>query len=145
MAKTKKMKQMKELVPAAKTPLPLDEAVNILKQFNTRKFDQTVEISMRLGVDPKQADQIVRGSVVLPNGIGKSLRVLVFAKGEKAAEATEAGADFVGDADLAEKIKGGWTDVDVIICTPSVMAKVGVIGRILGPRGLMPNPKTGTV
>ncbi|MBO7679339.1 MAG: 50S ribosomal protein L1 [Thermoguttaceae bacterium] len=145
MAKTKKMKQMKELVPAAKTPLPLDEAVNILKQFNTRKFDQTVEISMRLGVDPKQADQIVRGSVVLPNGIGKSLRVLVFAKGEKAAEATEAGADFVGDADLAEKIKGGWLDFDVCIASPDMMGVVGPLGRTLGPRGLMPSPRAGTV
>ena len=145
MAKTKKMKQMKEPVPAAKTPFPLDEAVNNLKQFNTRKFDQTVEISMRLGVDPKQADQIVRGSVVLPNGIGKSLRVLVFAKGEKAAEATEAGADFVGDADLAEKIKGGWLDFDVCIASPDMMGVVGPLGRTLGPRGLMPSPRAGTV
>lgn len=145
MAKTKKMKEMRKLAPVAKTPLPLEEAVNILKQFDTRKFDQTVEISMRLGVDPKQADQIVRGSVVLPHGIGKSLRVLVFAKGEKAAEATAAGADFVGEADLAEKIKGGWLEFDVCIASPDMMGVVGPLGRTLGPRGLMPSPRAGTV
>ena len=145
MAKTKKMKEMRKLAPVAKTPLPLEEAVNILKQFDTRKFDQTVEISMRLGVDPKQADQIVRGSVVLPHGIGKSLRVLVFAKGEKAAEATAAGADFVGEADLAEKIKGGWLEFDVCIASPDMMGVVGPLGRTLGPRGLMPSHRAGTV
>ena len=142
---TKRMKAMTALLPKTKTPLPLSEAVALIKKFNTTKFDQTVEISMRLGVDPKQADQIVRGSVVLPNGIGKSLRVLVFAKGEKAAEATEAGADFVGEGELADKIKGGWLDFDVCIASPDMMGLVGPLGRVLGPRGLMPSPRAGTV
>jgi large subunit ribosomal protein L1 len=123
----------------------LADAVSLLKEFNTTKFDQTVEISMRLGVDPKQSDQIVRGSVVLPNGIGKTLRVLVFAKDDKAEEATAAGADYVGGAELAEKIKGGWFDFDVCIACPDMMGVVGSLGRVLGPRGLMPSPKAGTV
>jgi large subunit ribosomal protein L1 len=117
----------------------------LLKKFNTTKFDQSVEISMRLGVDPKQNDQIVRGSVVLPNGLGKTLRVLVFAKNAKAEEATAAGADFVGGPELAEKIKEGWFDFDVCIATPDMMGVVGSLGRVLGPRGLMPSPKAGTV
>ena len=136
---------MKAQLPPGKTAVPLKEAVEILKKFNTRKFDQTVELSMRLGIDPKQADQIVRGSVVLPNGIGKSLRVLVFAKGAKADEAKEAGADYVGEAELAEKIKEGWFDFDVCIASPDMMGVVGPLGRVLGPRGLMPSPRAGTV
>ena len=136
---------MKAQVPQGKVAVPLKEAVDILKKFNTRKFDQTVELSMRLGIDPKQADQIVRGSVVLPNGIGKSLRVLVFAKGAKADEAKEAGADYVGEAELAAKIKEGWFDFDVCIASPDMMGVVGPLGRALGPRGLMPSPRAGTV
>ena len=125
--------------------LALDKAVEALKAFGNTKFDQTVEIAMRLGVDPKQADQIVRGSVVLPNGIGKTQRVAVFAKGDKAAEAEEAGADVVGQEELAEKIKGGWLEFDACIAAPDMMGVVGPLGRVLGPRGLMPSPRAGTV
>lgn len=139
------MKAMEALLPKTKAPMPLSEAVELLKKFNTTKFDQTVEISMRLGVDPKMSDQIVRGSVVLPHGLGRTLRVLVFAKNEKADEATQAGADYVGGPDLAEKIKGGWFDFDVCIAAPDMMGVVGSLGRVLGPRGLMPSPKAGTV
>ncbi len=139
------MKAMKAQLPQGKAAVPLAQAVEILKKFNTRKFDQTVELSMRLGIDPKQADQIVRGSVVLPHGIGKSLRVLVFAKGAKADEAKEAGADYVGEADLAAKIKEGWFEFDVCIASPDMMGVVGPLGRVLGPRGLMPSPRAGTV
>ena len=142
---TKKFKAMVEKAPPAKTPVALDQAVHALKQFNTRKFDQSVEIAMRLGIDAKQADQVVRGSIVLPHGIGKSKRVLVFAQGDNAATAQKAGADFVGGAELAEKIKGGWTDFDVAIATPDMMGVVGPLGRVLGPRGLMPSPRAGTV
>jgi large subunit ribosomal protein L1 len=138
------MRALSEKVPA-KEPKPLEEAVKLLKTFNNTKFDQTVEIAMRLGVDPKQADQIVRGSIVLPNGIGRTLKVIVFAKGDKADEATAAGADEVGGPDLAEKIKGGWTDFDVCIAAPDMMGLVGPLGRVLGPRGLMPSPRAGTV
>ena len=127
------------------TALPLGEAVDLLKQFNTTKFDQSVEIAIRLGVDPKQADQIVRGSIVLPHGIGRTLKVIVFAKGDKADEAQAAGADEVGGPELAEKIKGGWTEFDVCIASPDMMGVVGPLGRILGPRGLMPSPRAGTV
>ena len=123
----------------------LPEACEILKDITYTKFDASVEISVNLGVDPRKANQMVRGVVTLPNGTGKTVRVLVLCTPDKEAEAKEAGADHVGLDDYIEKIKGGWTDVDVVICTPSVMAKVGPIGRILGPRGLMPNPKTGTV
>jgi len=126
-------------------PVPLAEAVGVLKQFDDTKFNQSVEVAVRLGVDPKQADQIVRGSIVLPHGIGKTLRVLVLTKGDKATEATNAGADFVGDADLVAKIKEGWTDFDVCIATPDMMGLVGPLGKILGPRGLMPSPRAGTV
>ncbi|MDK2821752.1 MAG: large subunit ribosomal protein [Clostridia bacterium] len=122
-----------------------DEALDLIKKTATAKFDETVEVSAKLGVDPRHADQQVRGTVVLPNGTGKTRRVLVFAKGEKAAEAEENGADFVGAEDMAEKIQNGWLDFDVAIATPDMMAVVGRLGRILGPRGLMPNPKTGTV
>ena len=123
----------------------LAQACSIVKDITFTKFDASVEIAIRLGVDPRKSNQMVRGVVTLPNGTGKQVRVLVLCTPDKENEAKEAGADFVGLDEYIEKIKGGWTDVDVIICTPSVMAKVGVIGRILGPRGLMPNPKTGTV
>ena len=121
------------------------EAIEILKSGKPAKFDETVEVAVRLGVDPQHADQMVRGAVALPHGTGKVLRVLAFAKGEKAREAEEAGADFVGAEDMMEKIQGGWLDFDVSVATPDMMPLVGRIGRILGPRGLMPNPKTGTV
>jgi large subunit ribosomal protein L1 len=141
---TKRMKAMTAKAPAKKI-LPLDEAVQVLKSFNTTKFDQSVEIAIRLGIDPKQADQMVRGSIVLPNGIGKTLRVVVFAKGDKIDEAKAAGADEVGGPELAEKIKGGWTDFDVCIAAPDMMGVVGPLGKVLGPRGLMPSPRAGTV
>ena len=139
------MTAMLKKVPADKKAVPVAEAVAILKTFNTTKFDQTVEIAMRLGIDPKQADQLVRGSIVLPHGIGKSLRVVVFAKGDKIDEAKAAGADEVGGPELAEKIKGGWTDFDVCIAAPDMMGVVGPLGKVLGPRGLMPSPRAGTV
>jgi len=128
-----------------KTPLPLGDAVTALKKFNTTKFDQTVEVHMRLGVDPNQADQIVRGSIVLPHGIGKQQRVIVFAKGDAVAAAQAAGADEVGGDDLAKRIREGWTDFDVCIAAPDMMGLVGPLGRVLGPRGLMPSPRAGTV
>lgn len=143
-AVSKQMKAMNAKVPG-KTPVSLAEAVAILKSFPARKFDQTVEIAVRLGVDAKQADQNVRGSLVLPHGIGKSQRVVVFAKAEKADEARAAGADEVGGPELAEKIKGGWTDFDVCIAAPDMMGVVGPLGKTLGPRGLMPSPRAGTV
>lgn len=142
---SKRMKAMEDKLPKTKAPISLTEAVKLLKEFNTTKFDQTVEISMRLGIDAKQSDQLVRGSVVLPHGIGKSVRIVVFAKAAKAEEAKAAGADVVGDADLADKIKGGWLDFDVCIATPDMMGLVGPLGRVLGPRGLMPSPRAGTV
>jgi large subunit ribosomal protein L1 len=125
--------------------VPLAAAVEKLKKFGNTKFDQTVEIHMRLGVDPKQADQIIRGSVVLPHGIGKAQRVAVFAKGDMATAAQEAGADVVGQEDLAQKIKDGWTEFDVCIAAPDMMGLVGPLGKVLGPRGLMPSPRAGTV
>ena len=117
----------------------------MLKKQATAKFDATVEVAFRLGVDPKKADQQIRGAVVLPNGTGKTQRVLVFAKGEKAKEAEAAGADYVGDAEYINKIQQGWFEFDVIVATPDMMGEVGKLGRVLGPKGLMPNPKTGTV
>lgn len=123
----------------------LAEACGLLKDITFTKFDSSVEISVNLGVDPRKANQMIRGVVTLPNGTGKVVRVLVLCTPDKEEEAKAAGADYVGLDEYCEKIKNGWTDVDVIICTPSVMAKVGVLGKILGPRGLMPNPKTGTV
>ena len=123
----------------------LIEAVNIVKQITYTKFDASVDLNIRLGVDPRKANQMVRGSVTLPHGTGKVVRVLVLCNPDKAQEALDAGADFVGLDEYIQKIKDGWTDVDVIITTPNIMPKVGALGRILGPRGLMPNPKTGTV
>lgn len=123
----------------------LDEAIKAVKQNARAKFDETVEVSVRLGVDPRQADQIVRGTVSMPNGTGKTVRVLVFAKGEKEAEAREAGADFVGAEEFAEKIQGGWMDFDAVVAAPDMMGVVGKLARILGPRKMMPNPKSGTV
>jgi len=123
----------------------LDEAAKIVKDITFTKFDASVDISVRLGVDPRKANEMVRGVVALPNGVGKDVKVLVLCTPDKEAEAKEAGADFVGLDEFIEKIKGGWTDIDVIITMPSVMGKVGALGRVLGPRGLMPNPKSGTV
>ncbi|MEE2781591.1 MAG: 50S ribosomal protein L1 [Planctomycetota bacterium] len=128
-----------------KGPVSLKQAVEILKSFGEIKFDQSVEIAMRLGIDPKQADQIVRGSIVLPHGIGRTKRVVVFAKGAAADAAREAGADEVGDDDLAKKIKDGWLEFDACIAAPDMMGLVGPLGRMLGPRGLMPSPRAGTV
>ncbi len=123
----------------------LDEAIGVLKAMPGAKFDESVDLSFRLGVDPKHADQMVRGAVVLPHGIGKTVRVAVFAKGEKDREAREAGADTVGAEDLVERVQGGWMDFDTAIATPDLMGQVGRLGKVLGPRGLMPNPKLGTV
>ncbi len=141
---TKAMKSMLSKVPAA-GPVPLQQAVETLKGFVARKFDQTVEIHMNLGIDPVQADQLVRGSVVLPHGIGKVQRVVVFAKGDLAKIALEAGADEVGAEDLSKKIREGFLDFDVCIATPDMMGQVGPLGKVLGPRGLMPSPRAGTV
>ena len=140
----KRLKALAEKTPG-KTPLALEEAVSLLKTFNNTKFDQSVEIAIRLGVDPKQADQIVRGSIVLPHGIGKSQRVIVFAKGDLADAAQEAGADEVGQEELAQRIKDGWLEFDACIAAPDMMGVVGRLGKILGPRGLMPSPRAGTV
>ena len=142
---TKRMKAAQAVKPADDNPLPVADAVAALKKFPPTKFDQTVEIHVRLGIDPKQADQIVRGSIVLPHGIGKSKRVVVFAKGNLADDARAAGAEEVGGDDLAKKIKDGWTDFDVCIAAPDMMGLVGPLGKILGPRGLMPSPRAGTV
>jgi large subunit ribosomal protein L1 len=126
-------------------PSQLDEAFGLLKQITYAKFNETVELSMLLGVDPKHADQMVRGTTVLPHGTGQTKRVLVIASGDKQREATEAGADYVGGDDIVERIQGGWVDFDAVIATPDMMRSVGKLGKVLGPRGLMPNPKTGTV
>jgi large subunit ribosomal protein L1 len=120
-------------------------AVRLVKDTTSTKFDPSVEVAMRLGVDPRKSDQMVRGTVNLPHGTGKTARVLVFANAEKAEEARAAGADYVGSDDMLEKVKGGWTDFDAVVATPDLMGKVGTLGKVLGPRGLMPNPKTGTV
>ncbi|MCY8522787.1 50S ribosomal protein L1, partial [Bacillus atrophaeus] len=142
--KGKKYVEAAKLVDRAKA-YGVAEAVELTKKTNTAKFDATVEVAFRLGVDPRKNDQQIRGAVVLPNGTGKTQRVLVFAKGEKAKEAEAAGADYVGDSDYITKIQQGWFDFDVIVATPDMMGEVGKIGRVLGPKGLMPNPKTGTV
>jgi large subunit ribosomal protein L1 len=126
-------------------PYPIDEAMGALQKAKYSKFDETVELAINLGVDPRHADQMVRGTVVLPNGLGRSVRVCVIAAGEKVTEAEAAGADVVGGEDLVKKIQGGWMEFDAVIATPDMMKSVGRLGRVLGPRGLMPNPKTGTV
>jgi large subunit ribosomal protein L1 len=141
---SKRYRALSEQVPT-KDPMPLAEALRTLKSFNTTKFDQTVEVSTNLGIDPRQSDQNVRGSVALPHGIGKAVRVAVFAQGDNAEKAREAGADIVGGDDLAQQIKGGTMDFDVALATPDMMGVVGPLGRVLGPRGLMPSPRSGTV
>jgi len=140
----KKYQESAKLIEADKV-YDAEEAIALIQKMPSFKFDATLEVSVKLGVDPKHADQQVRGAVVLPNGTGKTKRVLVFAKGEKAKEAELAGADFVGAEDMVEKIQGGWTDFDVAVATPDMMGTVGRLGKILGPKGLMPNPKVGTV
>jgi large subunit ribosomal protein L1 len=142
--KGKKYQEAAKLVDRSKA-YSIQEAIELAKKTSIVKFDATVEAAFRLGVDPKKADQQIRGAVVLPNGTGKTQRVLVFAKGDKAKEAEAAGADFVGDAEYINKIQQGWFDFDVIVATPDMMGEVGKLGRVLGPKGLMPNPKTGTV
>jgi large subunit ribosomal protein L1 len=144
MQRSKNYRKVAELIDSDKLYSPL-EAVRLAKQTSTTKYDATVEVAMRLGVDPRKADQMVRGTVSLPHGTGKTARVIVFATGEKAAEAEAAGADVVGSDDLIERIQGGWVDFDAAIASPDQMSKVGKVARVLGPRGLMPNPKTGTV
>jgi large subunit ribosomal protein L1 len=141
---TKRLKATEALIDRTKT-YSVEEAMDIVKKAPPAKFDEGVDLSLRLGVDPKHADQMVRGAIVLPHGIGKTVRVAVFAKGEKEREAREAGADVVGAEDLVEKIQGGFMDFDSTIATPDLMGQVGRLGKVLGPRGLMPNPKMGTV
>ncbi len=145
MARTPGKKYQSAVQQVKPQPYTIEEAVPLVQKIKFAKFDETVEVHMRLGVDPKHADQMVRGTVVLPNGLGKSKRVLVIASGDKQREAEEAGADFVGGDDAVQKIQGGWIDFDAVIATPDMMRSVGRLGKVLGPRGLMPNPKTGTV
>jgi len=140
----KRYREASQRVEPART-YTLDEAVGLAAETANAKFDETVEIAMRLGVDPKHADQMVRGTVVLPHGLGRTARVLVFAQGEKIKEAEDAGADHVGGEELAKKIEGGWLDFEAVVASPDMMRVVGRLGKVLGPRGLMPNPKTGTV
>jgi large subunit ribosomal protein L1 len=145
MAKLTKNRKLALQKVEANKAYKLNEAATVVKEISKTKFDSSVDLDVRLGVDPRKANQMVRGVVTLPHGTGKTIRVLVLCTPDKEAEAKEAGADFVGLDDYIEKIKGGWTDVDVIITMPAVMAKIGALGRVLGPRGLMPNPKSGTV
>ncbi|MBV04910.1 MAG: 50S ribosomal protein L1 [Vicinamibacterales bacterium] len=140
---TKQFKMAKEKVPEAL--LKLEDAIPLVQQVKFAKFDETVEMALRLGVDPKHADQMVRGTVVLPHGLGRSKRVLAIAVGEKQKEAEESGADLVGGEEIVEKIQAGWIDFEAVVATPDMMRSVGKLGKVLGPRGLMPNPKTGTV
>jgi large subunit ribosomal protein L1 len=142
--KGKKYQEALKLVDRTKA-YTMNEAIGLVKEASSAKFDESIEVAFRLGVDPKKADQQIRGAVVLPHGTGKTQRVLVFAKGEKAKEAEAAGADYVGDQDMVAKINQGWFEFDVIVATPDMMGEVGKLGRVLGPKGLMPNPKTGTV
>jgi large subunit ribosomal protein L1 len=144
MKRSKNYRAAAEQIDATRAYAPLD-AVRLAKENAKAKYDETVEVAMRLGVDPRKADQMVRGTVNLPHGTGKTARVLVFANGDKAEAAREAGADYVGSDDLLEKVAGGWLDFDAVVATPDLMGKVGRLGKVLGPRGLMPNPKTGTV
>ena len=144
MKRSKAYREAADKIDLAKSYAPL-EAVRLAKASAKAKYDETVEVAMRLGVDPRKADQMVRGTVNLPHGTGKTARVLVFANGDKAEAAREAGADFVGSDELLEKVAGGWLDFDSVVATPDMMGKVGRLGKVLGPRGLMPNPKTGTV
>ncbi len=141
---SKKQKGAKEIIERGKR-YGLGEAIDLLKKSGTAKFDESVDLAIKLGVDPRKADQMIRGACALPHGTGKSVRVLVVAKGEKLTEAKDAGADYYGGEDMIEKIKGGWLDFDRMVATPDMMAQVGKVGKILGPRGLMPNPKVGTV
>ncbi|MEK0398175.1 50S ribosomal protein L1 [Tetragenococcus halophilus] len=142
--KSRKMQEALEKVDTTKA-YAVEDAVALAKDTSIAKFDATLEVAYHLNVDPKKADQQIRGAIVLPNGTGKDQKVLVFAKGDKAKEAEDAGADYVGESELADKIQGGWFDFDVVVATPDMMAQVGKLGRVLGPKGLMPNPKTGTV
>lgn len=145
MSRGKKYVESAKKVDRQKRYTDINEVMQLVKDMTTTKFDASVDVAVKLGVDPRHADQMVRGAVVLPHGIGKTVRVLVFAQGEKEKEALEAGADFVGADDLVQKIQDGWFDFDKVIATPDMMGKVGRLGRVLGPRGLMPNPKVGTV
>jgi len=143
-AHSKRLRSAAEKVDKSKL-YELDEAIALVKETASAKFDESIDLAFKIGVDPKQADQMVRGTVSLPHGLGKSVKVVVFAKGEKAAEARDAGADEVGDDELVAKVQGGWTDFDAAVATPDMMRDVGKLGRVLGPRGLMPTPKAGTV
>ncbi|CDR33979.1 50S ribosomal protein L1 [Criblamydia sequanensis] len=141
---SKRIREIAEMVDGSKA-YTLKEAIAILKKCPPTKFNQSVDVSLQIGVDPRKSDQLVRGTVTLPNGTGKSLKILVFAQGDKVEEALKAGADYAGNEELFEKVNGGWTDFDAVIATPDMMRQVGKLGKVLGPRGLMPTPKAGTV
>lgn len=142
--RSKRYQESRQLFDRARV-YPIDEALSIIKKMPSPKFDETLELHVKMGIDPSKSDQLVRGTISLPHGTGRDVRVVVFAVGEKAEEAKEAGADFVGAADLVEKVEKGWTDFDIAIATPDMMRDIGKLGRVLGPRGLMPSPKSGTV